>query len=272
MGGPERPPDGAFGPAVRAVRVKSVLSPSKIRGIDYSLNPYVGCAFGCRYCYADFMGRFAGHAGETWGRFVDVKENAPELLRRELVRKKPGVIGLSLVTDPYQPLEGEHGLTRRCLEAILERGDFEVSVLTRSPLVVRDTHLFLALGDRAQVGLSVTTDDEDVRRLFEPGAPPVDRRLEALRTLRAAGVHTYAFVGPALPMNPHRLASRLAGIVEFVYLDRLNYAWKVREIYRSHRLENRLAPGYFRYVANAFRSVLEKAGIPIRPAGDSTGG
>lgn len=255
-------------PKNRKIRVKSVLTPSRIRGIDYSLNPYVGCAFGCRYCYADFMCRFAGHAGEAWGRFVDVKENAPELLRKELARKKPGVIGMSLVTDPYQPLEREHGVTRRCLEAVRERGGFEVSVLTRSPLVLRDTDLFRALGGRVEVGLSVTTDDEEVRRLFEPGAPPVPRRIEALRSLREAGVRTYAFVGPALPMNPHRLAGQLCGLVDYVYLDRLNYAWKVRETYRAHGLENRLAPGYFRYVANAFRAVLGKAGIPIRPAAD----
>lgn len=268
MGGPERPPGGAPGPAVRAVRVKSMLNPSRISGIDYSLNPYTGCAFGCRYCYADFMRRFSGHAGESWGTFVDVKANAPELLRKELARKKPGVIGLSLVTDPYQPLEREQGLTRSCLEAIRDRGEFDVSVLTRSPLVTRDIDLFLCLGERAQVGLSITTDDDDVRRLFEPRAPAISRRLESLRELRDAGVRTYAFVGPALPMNPHRLAGQLYGLVDFVYLDRLNYGWKVRDIYREHHLENRLAPGFFHYVANAFR----KTGIPLRPASDDLDG
>lgn len=85
---------------VREITAKGILTKSRIPGIAYSLNPYVGCGFGCTYCYASFMKRFTQHE-EPWSEFVDVKINAPELLQREILRAKPGQIVMSLVTDPY---------------------------------------------------------------------------------------------------------------------------------------------------------------------------
>lgn len=249
--------------AVREIQVKTVLTPSGISGLDYSLNPYVGCAHGCAYCYADFMRRFSGHT-EPWGTFVDIKRNAPELLRAELARKRPGVIGLSLVTDPYQPLEKTYGLTRRCLETLLDFPEFSLTVLTRSTLVLRDIDLLRRLA-RVEVGLSVTTDDDRVRRLFEPRAPTIGRRLAALRRLREAGLKTYAFVGPLLPMDPAHLARLLIGRVDYIYLDRMNYPWKSRAIHQRHGLSYALTDGFFESAGRVIRAILGDAGIPCRP-------
>src|SRR5512136_1153601 len=119
---------------IREIISKSVLSKSKI--YDYVVNPYTGCQHACSYCYARFMKRFTGHR-EPWGQFVDVKVNAPDLLRVEIVRKAVGRVWVSGVCDPYQPLEARYRLTRQCLE-ILSQNDWPVAVQTRSPLVLRD--------------------------------------------------------------------------------------------------------------------------------------
>jgi DNA repair photolyase len=96
---------------------KTILSVSKV--YDYVINPYRGCRHGCTYCYARFMKRFTGHK-EPWGEFVDVKVNASQLLRKQLKKAKQGIVALSTVTDPYQPIERKYELTRRCLEALLD--------------------------------------------------------------------------------------------------------------------------------------------------------
>ncbi len=237
---------------IKEIRCKSALTPSRIAGIDYALNPYVGCAHGCRYCYADFMRRFTNHR-EPWGRFVDVRVNAADQLERDVARLRPGVVSLGTVTDPYQPLERRYAVSRRCLE-VLARTLFPVSILTKSPLVTRDLDVLRALPE-CEVGLTITTDDERMRRLFEPHAPPIAERLTALAALKAAGVRTYAFVGPALPMNPQRLAAMLQGLVDEVLVDRMNYAHKVLSIYRREGLTKFLSSSYFEEVQAAMSSL-----------------
>jgi len=181
---------------VRETSCRSILTKSGIPGVDYALNPYVGCAHGCVYCYAVFMKRFTGHE-EEWGTFVDVKVNAPDVLARQLRRAKPGNISLGTVTDAYQPLERKYGITRACLEALLLH-PHPVSILTKSALVLRDLDLIKNLKE-VEVAFSITTLDEQVRRRFEPGASPIAARLKALRALSEAGVPTWAFCGPLLP-------------------------------------------------------------------------
>ena len=187
------------------------------------------------------MKRFTGHT-EPWGRFVDARVNAPEILEGQLRRAAPGPVMLSSVTDPYQPAEARYRLTRRCLGALLRRG-FPVDVLTKSPLVLRDLDL-LGGARGVSVGLTVTTDDERMREVFEPGAPPIASRVEALRELRRRGVETYAFVGPILPMNPDRVVEQLGDHVGEVYVDRMNYAPRTMGLYRRLGLERWLEPGF----------------------------
>jgi DNA repair photolyase len=248
-------------PVIGEIQVKGALTLSRIPGIDYSLNPYLGCAYGCSYCYADFMRKYSGHA-EPWGGFVDAKVNIAERLERELRRKKPGHVSLSLVTDPYQPVERHYGLTRRCLELLRDAPAFTVSILTRSPLVLRDLELFRSM-PAVEVGLSIPTDDDRIRAVPEPRGPAIALRVAALRKLREAGICTYAFLGPLLPMNPERLAGMLAGAVDYVYIDKMNYPWKIRPLYRAHGWDEYLEPAYFRRVAGILSERLAETGAEI---------
>ena len=182
---------------VKEVSCKTILTPSGIEGIDYALNPYTGCGHGCAYCYATFMKRFTGHT-EAWGTFVDVKVNAAEVLAHQLRRAKPGTISLSTVTDAYQPLEEAYQVTRACLQALAGYAQ-PITILTKSALVLRDLDLLAQL-PRVEVAFTITTLDEMLRQQFEPGASPIADRLEALRTLAEAGIPTWAFCGPLLPL------------------------------------------------------------------------
>lgn len=245
----------------RDVLAKTVLTRTRIPGSDYCVNPYVGCEHGCSYCYASFMKRFTGHE-EPWGEFVDAKVNAPEVLRRQLRRARRGSVLVGTVTDPYQPEERRRLLTRGCLEALLER-QLPVSVLTRSPLCVRDVDLFRRFED-VSVGLSITTDRDEIRRIFEPRAPPIPARLEALRALRRAGVPTWVFAGPLLPMDPSRLVEAVGDAADEVLVDRLNYSDRARALYRRAGLAAYLEDGWFERAAAELRRGFERRGVPVQ--------
>jgi DNA repair photolyase len=181
---------------IREIECKSILTKSGIEGVDYAINPYVGCGHGCVYCYAIFMKRFTGHK-EDWGTFVDAKVNAAEVLAWQMRRAKPGNIAIGTVTDPYQPLERKYEITRACLE-VLTAYSFPVSILTKSDLVLRDLDLLRRLRD-VEVGFTIATLDEEVRKVFEPNSSPIPTRLAALAELAEAGIKTWAFCGPLLP-------------------------------------------------------------------------
>jgi DNA repair photolyase len=235
-------------PAVREVQAKSVLSASKV--YPWTLNPYTGCEHACTYCYARFMKRVTGHP-EPWGEFVDVKVNAPSLLRTEIRKKRRARVWVSGVCDPYQPLEERYRLTRQCLE-ILAESRWPVTVQTRSPLVLRDLDI-LRDAPEFEVGLSVTTADDAVRELFEPCAPPIAGRIAALDALHAAGVRTFAMVAPVLP-GAEGLADLLRGKVDYVLVDRMNYHYADR-VYRAHGLEDALTDEFFRRATRDLRDL-----------------
>jgi DNA repair photolyase len=208
---------------VGEITCKTLMGRSGIESVDYAINPYLGCAHACVYCYARFMRRM-GHKGERWGSFVDAKVNALERLKAEVPKRMTGIVLLSSVTDPYQPLEKKYELTRGSLELLLER-QFPVSILTKSDLVLRDLDLIRKF-DTIEVGFTLTTIHDSARRAFEPGASPVERRLEALRELSEEGIPTWAFIGPVLPYITEDglefLLDELAGCVNRVLIDRLN--------------------------------------------------
>ncbi len=168
---------------------------------DFSLNPYAGCAFGCTYCYAAFFSRSVEQR-DAWGRWVEVKENAVELLMRRRIGSLDGKrIYMSSVTDPYQPVERRLRLTRRLLQVLADRHQPRLVVQTRSPDVVRDCDLFQRIeeqGGRVRVNMTVTTDDEDVRRTFEPSCPSNAQRLRAITEVHEAGVETCITLTPLL--------------------------------------------------------------------------
>jgi DNA repair photolyase len=244
----------------REIFAKTILTKTGIEGFDYCINPYVGCEHGCRYCYASFMKRFTGHQ-EPWGDFVDVKINAPQILRGQLKRAKPGTIIFGTVTDPYQPVEKHYRLTRGCLEALLGH-QFSVNLLTRSPLCLRDIDLFKEFED-ITVGLSITTDDEKIKKVFEPRSASIKVRVETLKALHGEGIQTYAFIGPMLPLNPEKLFKIIEGAVDEVLIDKLNYSNKVKAIYRREGLERYLEGDYFHYTAMALKEYFEKRGVAV---------
>lgn len=180
---------------VNEVRCKSILSESKLYGVDYSINPYTGCGHGCKYCYAVFMKRYTDH-GEPWGEFVDVKVNAPDRLMEDLIKTEPGSVLLSSVTDAYQPLEEEYEITREVLE-ILQRADFPVSILTKNDLVLRDLEVLKEFSpEKISVGFTINFLDEKDRKNWEPGAPSIQDRLQALEKLHSEQIPAYLHVGP----------------------------------------------------------------------------
>lgn len=240
--------------AVHEIKARTVLSKSGIPGVDYCVNPYVGCAHACRYCYASFMKRFTGHK-EPWGSFVDVKVNAPEVLARQLRRAQKGHVMLSSVTDAYQPLEARYRVTRKCLEQLLKKR-FPVSILTKSPLVLRDIDLF-KLFDDIEVGITISTDDEKMRKAFEPKAPPIEARIRALKKLHAEGIRTYVFIGPLLPMDPERLAEKIRPAAEYVYIDNMNYITKTISLYGRLGKREWLERGLAEKVKSRLIHVLE---------------
>jgi DNA repair photolyase len=225
--------------AIKKIAVKSVLTKSGISGVDYCVNPYIGCSHGCRYCYATFMKRFTGHV-EAWGAFLDVKLNAPDILERQLKRTAKGSVMISSVTDPYQPAEARYKITRRCLKSLLDY-QFPTDILTKSPLVLRDIDLFKKFRN-ISVGITITTDDEKIRKTFEPNAPSIRTRIAALKKLHESTIPTYVFVGPTLPMNPEVLAELIHPYADSVLIDRMNYMSKTRNIYKQMKLERWLDP------------------------------
>lgn len=242
---------------IREINAKSILSASQVS--DYALNPYVGCQHACAYCYARFMKRFTGHK-ETWGEFVDVKINAPELLAREVTKKRVGRVWVSGVCDPYQPLERKYLLTRRCL-AVLAENNWPVTVQTKSPLVLRDIEL-LKKAANIEVGFTITTADERMRKLFEPGAPPSAKRVEALEKLHAAGIRTFVMIAPVLP-GAEKLPELLGDSADHVLVDRLNYHY-ADAVYKKFGMQWAREDSFFREKGEELRTAFEKNGTPCQ--------
>jgi len=223
---------------IKEMYAKSILSKSRV--FDYTVNPYVGCEHGCTYCYARFMKRFTAHR-EEWGEFVDAKINAPALLQREIKKKRVGKVWISGVCDPYQPLEKKYELSKSCLEILLKHG-WPVTIQTKSPLVLRDIEL-LRKSNEIEVGLTITTADENVRKIFEPNSPTIKERIETLEKLHSAGVKTFAMIAPLLP-KAEGLVAQLSGKVDYVLIDRMNYHY-ADWVYRRHKLEYAMTNNFF---------------------------
>ena len=183
-----------------------------IASYDFTVNPYTGCGFGCGYCYAAFFTRNDAER-DTWGQWVRVKENAASLVRAKLALIRRRSIYCSTVTDPYQPIERKVRLTRAIIQA-LTPAQPRLVIQTRSPTVVDDVEWLLNLetaGGKAQVNMTVTTDDETVRTAFEEHCPSNPARLKALRQLQQSGLRTCATVTPALPVSdPVQFAEDIA--------------------------------------------------------------
>ena len=178
---------------------------NRVRGMPFawSLNPYMGCAHRCTFCYVRaFEARADRPSDDRYGSSIRVKTNVAEVLRRELARPswEPEAVAVGAATDPYQPAEGRYRLTRGCIEAFAEAAN-PFSIITRGPLIVRDVDVLAEAARRARVSVtfSVPTLDEEIWRRTEPGTAPPRQRLRALSRLVEAGVSACVGMAPILP-------------------------------------------------------------------------
>ena len=210
--------------------VNHALTPTGgfLSGFAFSLNPYVGCAFGdnggCPFCYVRALPVAHTMQGE-WGSWIIAKTNLPEVLRRELEllahrgKLERAAVFMSSATDPYQGVERRLGITRAALAVMAERPPSRLLLQTRSPLVERDISLLQKMADRVVVSLTVETDDEFVRRAFTPTSPSIARRLACARRLRQAGILTQLAIAPMLPNHPARFAEIANDVADRVVID-----------------------------------------------------
>jgi DNA repair photolyase len=169
----------------------------------WAINPYRGCEFACKYCYARYTHEFMElRDGADFERKIFVKQHAAELLRQELRRVKTGEgIAIGTATDPYQPAERRFEVTRAILEELARHSGLEIGIVTKSNLVTRDVEILRRVAENNQlfVNLTVTTVNADLARILEPRAPRPDLRLEAVRQLNLAGVDAGVICAPVLP-------------------------------------------------------------------------
>ncbi len=228
-------------------------------GAYVTLSPYVGCLIGCRFCYAQSplaaSRRWTGLPDVPWGSYVDVRVDAPEVLAHELDARSPRTIKFCpIVSDPYHAIEARYELTGRCLDVIAERPGWRVLISTRSALVLRDLPRFARLD--VQVGVSLPTADDAARRHFEPRAASVSERVEVLRTLRGAGIRTFAIVQPMLPGPLDALAELLNAYADSVTLDVLRGMEGAAEDFADRRYAHAASPAWQRARLDGLRRRL----------------
>jgi DNA repair photolyase len=202
-------------------RAASILTPTTgfMKDYDYSLNPYSGCSFGCTYCYAAFFSR-KKEKMDNWGYWVEVKENAIELLKKKRKKTLNGkTLYMSSVTDPYQPIEKYLKITRSILEELLSfHPEVRLVIQTRAGLITRDIDL-LKKFNTIQVNMTITTDNEEIRKVFEPFCPSNKVRVNAIEEIHEAGIQSCITMTPLLPVeDPKRFALELkaTGVTRFI--------------------------------------------------------
>lgn len=253
---------------IREIEVKSVLTKSNLPVSDYSVNPYVGCAHACRYCYASFMKRFTGH-GEPWGEFLDVKY-WPELKNPGKYRGKELFFGS--VTDPYLPQEETYRRTRALLEQLQGSG-IKLSIQTKSDLVLRDLDLIRTFPD-ARVGFSVNTLDESFKDDMDK-AVSIERRLAAMKTLHDAGIRTTCFISPIFPgiTDVPAIIERVKAQCNLVWLENLNLRGSFKADILGYIKEKRpaLAPLYEDIYTRGSRLWWEALDAAVRAYAQASG-
>lgn len=200
-------------PEIRRAAARGILSATtgfiRQAGFTHSLTPARNCTYACTYCYVPTLRLYGGlqrQDWERWGQFTTFKENAAALLAREL--RSHQRIYCSPLVDPYQPAESRETLMPAILDALIAAPPRVFCLQTRGPAILRDLDRIrcLAGATTVRVSFSITTNREDVRRLYEPHCPPFEERLQVVRALRQAGIETYVTLAPLLPCDPEELA------------------------------------------------------------------
>lgn len=214
---------------INEVKIKSIITKSNLPGVDYVINPYIGCQHSCIYCYADFMKRFTGHVNENWGSFVDIKVNSDQTINNLKLENK--IILMSSVTDPYQPIESKYKITQKILNKLLQFQP-NLEILTKSSLVLRDIDI-LKQFENVKVGVSLNTLDEKVSKFLEPCATLPKGRIEILKKLHVEGIKTYLFMSPIFPeiTDFKEIVEEVKDYVDEIFFENLNIRANNRKIF-----------------------------------------
>ena len=262
---------------IREIETKNPLTKSDLPVSDYSLNPYLGCEHGCKYCYACFMKRFTGHE-EPWGSFVDVKYWKPLAHPERYAGKE---VFLGSVTDPYQPAEEKYRRTRAVLEELRGSG-VKLSIATKSDLVLRDLDLIQSFPE-ARVSWSINTLDERFKDDMDK-AVSIGRRLAAMKAFHDAGVRTTCFISPIFPgiTDVPAIIQRAKDDCNLIWLENLNLRGTFKPVILQYIREKRpeLEPlyrdiyqkgsrGYWQALDEALRAYCEGLGLPYVTNDDS---
>lgn len=249
-----------------------------LSGYTHSLNPYTGCSFGCSYCYVRQMPVSLFREGE-WGSWVDVKNGAAHVLKKELHRAKakgPVTIFMSSSTDPYQPIEHKEKVTRSLLEVMLEDPPDFLFVQTRSPLVSRDIDLLRQFKEKVRVSMTMETDSETIRKHFTPMAPPIQARFKTLEKLAAADIPTQVAIAPILPSGEY-FPLKLKQLVDRICIDdyfmgdgsggKRTSKLEIEKKYDQLGLEEWYGPDVIKKVYNRFIEIFPENHVYISQAG-----
>lgn len=255
---------------IKEIQVKNVMTKSKLPVGGYSVNPYVGCPHGCKYCYASFMKRFTGHL-EPWGTFLDVKY-WPEIKNPMKYNGQRVVIGS--VTDGYHPLEERYRRTRALLEQLKNSGA-KIMICTKSDLVIRDLDLLTQMKD-VTVSWSVNTLDEIFKNDMD-NAVSIERRLSAMKKVYDAGIRTVCFTAPIFPgiTDVPAIIEKAKDRCDFIWLENLNlrgdYKIVIFEYIKKtypellplyEKIYNKKDKEYWRLLEAEIHSYTEKMGLP----------
>jgi DNA repair photolyase len=238
-------------PFITEIQCEKLLAPSSINLGDFVINPYRGCSFGCLYCYAQKNKAILKRKKE-WGSFVDVKINALDRLRSELDGKKIERILIGSTTEVYQPLEEKYTLTRNIL-ALLNKEKIAYTILTKSPLIMRDLEL-LKKGTDVEVYFTVNPMPESLRVLFEPQALPFEPRKRIIKQLSDAGVKVTAYINPLIPYvcNTEFVMHEFKDITNYLAFESVNVQMIHWEMLRSH--VQTAVPGEYKEIDKIFNT------------------
>jgi DNA repair photolyase len=275
------------------LEARSILNRCNVPRMPFSwtVNPYRGCEFACKYCYARYTHEFMELRDNVeFERKIFVKQRAAELLRHDLRKVKPGeIIAIGTATDPYQPAERRYEVTRSVLEEFATRSGYDIGIVTKSNMIVRDVDVLRHVAERNSlyVNLTITTLDTNLARILEPRAPRPDLRLDAMRRLNLDGVPAGVIIAPVLPSitdSPAALEAIVRATAQaggrYVYANPLflkpcsasiflpflreHFAHLVREYEQRFGTNAFLPDAYRKRISELMEALRKKYGLPAR--------
>jgi len=205
---------------IKRIKVKDIIVPTNLANSNYAIDPYIGCEIACAYCYARYLDKNNCN-NKAWGSYVYIKENAPDLIKKDKMYDKK-TISIGTLTDPYQSVEEEYEITRKILKKLISF-DSEIAIITKSDLVIRDIDLFKKFKDII-IAVSISYTDDKVRLKLEPKAITINQRIRVLKELHNNGIKTALFIDPIFPgiTDWKDLINSTKGYVNKYLLENLN--------------------------------------------------